>query len=135
MHINFMEKFYSQKFIRIDLRIINTEANAKRLLEENDIPETAVCYKKLFEQKSNVDILYFDSTTYTIVAYQYKREKEIKFVTEFLSHLSNSHTLKYEKRIKDENLQMDFILEKISERGIDSLSKREKEFLDEQSKK
>lgn len=130
-----MENLFSFNFIKIDLRLINTEANAKRILEENSIPLEQVDPQKLFSNKDNVDILFFDAVTFSIVAYIGKREKEIKFVVEFTRLLWSQEPIKYSKKIADDELKMDHILEKISSKGIASLTKREKDFLDEQSKK
>jgi hypothetical protein len=130
-----MDNLFSFDFIKIDLRLINTEANAKRILEENSIPLDQVNHIKLFEQKETVDILFLDSKTYSIVAFTYKREPEINFVRELISAMRDIDPIKYVKKVIDEELKMDIILEKISARGIESLSKRERDFLDEQSKK
>jgi hypothetical protein len=131
-----MKSYFSFNFIKIDLRLINTVQNAKRILEENSISD-CVSAEKIFEWKPTVDILFLDPIKFTIVAFIYKKEKQINFVSELYQELQAQEPIKFIKKEKvfSTSLKIDSILEKISSRGINSLTKEEKDFLDNQSKK
>jgi hypothetical protein len=130
-------KSFSFEFIKIDLRIINTLQNCKRLLGEHNIPAEKVNVEKLYELKNNFDIVFFDKETFFIAAFVRKKEKEIEFVREFLNEMHEEESIKYIKKeiFQNESLKLDLILEKISNQGMNSLTQREKEFLEVQSKK
>jgi hypothetical protein len=128
-------KSFSFDLLKIDLRIINTVENCKRLLKDNDISENQVNAGKLFNLKSTVDFLFIDRQTCSIVGYIRKKEKQIEFVKELAEQMAEMESAKYSKpTIQSETLKLDTILEKISQKGLQSLSPREKEFLDNQSK-
>lgn len=129
---------YSFNFIKVDLRLINTTENCKRILKDNNIPEDRVCHKKLFELKPTLDIIFLDQKTYSIAAFIQKKEKQIEFVKDVLDEMHGLNPITYVKKeitVQAETLKLDSILEKISDKGMDSLTPREKEFLDNQSKK
>jgi hypothetical protein len=131
-------KSFSFELFKIDLRIINTVDNCKRLLKDNDITEDKVSAEKLFALKTTVDIIFFDKVTFSIFAFIRKREKQIEFVKELNDELFEIESIKYvkiEPTIQSETLKLDNILEKISTKGMNSLTPREREFLDLQSKK
>lgn len=131
-------KSYSFNFIKVDLRIINTLENCKRLLSENNISSEKVDASKLFDLKYTLDFVFFDQETFTIVAYIQKREKQIEFVRDLHSEMYDIIPIKYIKRDKtgeSQNMKLDEILDKISKSGINGLTQYEKDFLDNQSKK
>lgn len=131
-------KSFSFNLHKIDLRIINTLDNCKRLLKDNEISGDLVNAEKLFALKPTVDFIFLDKETYSIVAFIRKREKQIEFVKELFDEMFETETLKYvkvEPTIQSETLRLDSILEKISTKGMNSLTPREREFLDLQSKK
>lgn len=131
-------KNYSFNFIKVDLRIINTLENCIRILKDNNISEEKVSAQKLFDLKSSIDIIFFDDQNLSLVAFIRKKEKQIEFVKEFYDDLHDLDALKYTKKqinLQSETLKLDLILEKISSKGLNSLTPREREFLDNQSKK
>jgi hypothetical protein len=131
-------KSFSFNFYKIDLRIINTLENCQRLLKENGVSDENVSAQKLFELKSTVDVIFLDQETFSIVAFIRKRERQIEFVKELFDEMFDIESFKYVKKDptpQAETLKLDFILEKISSKGLNSLTPREREFLDNQSKK
>jgi hypothetical protein len=132
-----MEK-YSFDFIKIDLRLINNLSNAKRILEDNGIDTVRIDVKLVYDLKLNCDIIFLDVNTYNVFAYCYKKSSKIELAEDFESVLKKAEPIKYFKREKTSDeleLKLDYILEKISLKGIKSLSPKEKEFLDSQSQK
>jgi hypothetical protein len=101
----------------------------QKLLDDNGIQNLDAT--KLFEHKeSGYTKIFFDKNTLEAVAYVHESsKKEIIFQDDFKEFLKNMKSLssKTDNKIV---LDVDVILEKISKKGIDSLSKKEREFLD-----
>jgi hypothetical protein len=121
---------YSFNIIKIDLRLYKTSKQLQERFDALNFPSN-MSVKKTIEMKKTADILFFDSNTLNIFAYVPKFESNIVLLDEFSSFLMNS-----EKEIEvDAVLDIDIILEKISKKGVNSLNKNEKEFLEAESKK
>jgi len=121
---------YSFNIIKIDLRLYKTSKQLQERFDALNFPSN-MSVKKTIEMKKTADILFFDSKTLNIFAYVPKFESNIVLLDEFSSFLMNS-----EKEIEvDAILDIDIILEKISKKGVNSLNKKEKEFLEAESKK
>jgi hypothetical protein len=129
-------ELFNFNILKIDLRLINTIENTKRILEDNGIESDMLDIQVLFSLKSNYDILYLDRRTFNIFAFSYKRDSKINLTSEFEKMLRDFESIKFVKREKTSGeleFRLDSILEKISLKGIDSLTKKEREFLDSQS--
>lgn len=72
--------------------------------------------------------IWVDVDTKDVIAYNTKKDSEIKLGDEFLEKLSAMKSFQLPKKPKV--LSLDSILEKISSKGIDSLTTDEKNFLD-----
>ena len=92
--------------------------------------------------KEDFDVLFFmlvDNRFYQF-AYIRKGQKGIEFIKSYYRELSklefstSDDIVREPKEPKVIELNVDSILEKISEKGIESLTKYEKDFLDNQSK-
>ena len=112
--------------IMIDLTKVNKE-KLKEIAELYDMDYDSLKYHK----KDGFTKLWFDITTGLIIAYSLKQWKDNIFMTEdFMSDLANMKCIKIPKNIKE--LDVDTLLDKVSKYGINSLSGREKDFLNNQ---
>ena len=123
---------YSINFIRIDLNRINSVEDARKILSSNNIQEKDIKPEKVFLAKESHQSLFFDASTLYLIAYIKKGESNMIFVPEFTQLFVDTKPLKVNE--KNVNLSMDFILDKINKTGLQSLSNKEKEFLNESSK-
>lgn len=116
--------------LSIHLTKFNSVSEIDKALSDNNI--TNFCAKKLFEHKEKGYLkVFFDLTTQNIIAYTHKDDKKkIQLQTEFKDYLKNLKSISTKKK----DLSLDNILDKISESGIDSLTKSEKSFLETNSK-
>ena len=118
-----------ENVVSIHLKRFKSVEDFQKLLDENGIQNLDAT--KLFEHKeSGYTKIFFDKNTFEAVAYVHESsKKEIIFQDDFKEFLKNMKSLssKTDNKIV---LDVDVILEKISEKGIDSLSKKEREFLD-----
>lgn len=96
----------------------------------------------LINDKENFDVLFFmlvDGKFYNF-AYIRKGEKGINFMKSYYRELSKLETSNSDDIVREPKepevieYDIDSILEKISEKGIESLTKAEKDFLDNSSK-
>jgi hypothetical protein len=115
-----------ENVVSIHLKRFKSVEDFQKLLDDNGIQNLDAT--KLFEHKeSGYTKIFFDKNTFEAVAYVHESsKKEIIFQDDFKEFLKNMKSLSSNKIVLD----VDVILEKISERGIDSLSKKEREFLD-----
>lgn len=122
-----------ENVISIHLNRFKSVEDFQRLLDDNGIEN--IDANKLFEHKeSGYTKIFFDKNTFEAVAYVHESsKKEIIFQDNFKDFLKNMPSLSFKTDTKM-SLDVDVILEKISEKGIDSLSKKEKEFLDNLNK-
>jgi hypothetical protein len=120
----------SQNIISIHLTRFKSVEDFQNLLDDNDIKN--IDAKKLFEHKeAGYTKIFFDKTTFEAIAYVHKlSKKEITFQDDFKSFLKEMPSISFSNNDDSSSLDVDVILEKISERGVDSLSRKEKEFLD-----
>lgn len=118
--------------ISIHLTKFNSASEIEKVLIDNNI--TKFCANKLFEHKEKGYLkVFFDKTTQNIIAYTHKdNKKKIQLQDEFTDFLKNLKSIDYSREIGD--LSIDIILDKISLKGINSLTKREKMFLENNSK-
>ena len=123
------------KLILIELTNVKVE-NIERLLIDNDLNDE-VCHEKLAAMKAKgVDKLFIDSETFETVAAVYS-DNPLKVIWErsFMVEMLNKKSIKFEgQKPKPKNtgsikFNVDSILDKIGESGMDSLSKEEKAFL------
>lgn len=121
--------------ILIDLSNVKPE-NIERLLIDNGLNDE-LCDKTLAKMKAKgVDKLYVDSKTFETVAAIYNTNPlKVMFEESFMIELLNKKSIKFEgqkpkaKSVGSAKLDVDVILDKINESGINSLTKEEKEFL------
>jgi len=117
----------------IHLTRFNTLEEFEKVLKFNGIE--GVNANKLVEHKNNGYLkIFFDRKTSNPIAFTHNSDKKkIHFQENYLDFLKNMPSLTYESDYK-KNLDVDTILEKISAQGIGSLSKFEKDFLDNLNK-
>lgn len=117
----------------IHLTRFNTLEDFQKVLKFNDVE--GIDANKLFEYKKNGYLkIFFDRKNSNPIAFTHNSDKKkIHFQENYLDFLKNMPSLAYESDYK-KNLDVDTILEKISAQGIDSLSKFEKDFLDNLNK-
>lgn len=118
--------------ISIHLTKFNSVSEIGKVLTDNNI--TNFCAQKLFEHKEKGYLkVFFDKTTQRVIAYTHKdNKKKIQLQDEFTDFLKNLKSIDYTREVDE--LSIDIILDKISLTGIDSLTKREKIFLENNSK-
>ena len=130
-----MSKYFSSIYTKLDLRICKTPADFEKIRDDNGIPEEKIDGKRLMALKKDCDFLFYDTNTYCIVAFIHKGEKEIKFVEELTDYFMSLPSLSFKKEVDFSELEIDAILDKISANGMASLTKKEKAFLESDSKK
>lgn len=130
-----MSKYFDNKYLKIDLRICNSIVDFERLRDDNGIPVNKLSGKKLLQFKESLDFIFLDSTRFNIIAYTYKGEKEVVYVDELSEYLTSMKSVTFTKFYDFSDMDVDTVLEKISDSGMESLSKKEKAFLKNQSKK
>ena len=118
--------------LSIHLTKFNTIEELEKVLNDNNIQ--SLCAKKLFEHKEKGYLkVFLDKTSQNVIAYTHKNDKKkIHLQDEFTNFLKNMKSISFTKEVED--LSIDIILDKISSKGIDSLTKREKLFLENNSK-
>jgi hypothetical protein len=130
-----MSKYFSPFYLKIDLRICKSAADFERLRDDNNIPVKELSGRKMMELKKTIDIIFYDTQTFCIAAYVSKGEKTVTFVNEFPEFLLSLPALSFVDTFDFSDLEMDIVLDKISASGMNSLSKKEKAFLESHSKK
>lgn len=115
--------------ILIDLRNLN-HAKLKELATHFDWSEDVLVMFK----NNDIAKIWVDSLTKDVVAYTMKKNPQIQIGHEFMEKLDSMSTFTLPKKIKNSDLNLDSILDKISKFGIKSLSLEEKEYLDNVSK-
>lgn len=116
-----------KNLILIELANVKPE-NIEKLLIDNGLNDE-LCHEKLAEMKAKgVDKLYVDSKTFETVASVFS-DNPLKVMWErtFLVQVLDIKPIKFEGQ--KSQLDVDVILDKINESGIDSLTKEEKEYL------
>lgn len=130
-----MNNNFSPIFGKFDLRRCNNISDFERVRDDNDIPESELDCNKLMGLKKSYDIIFYDMNTFNIIAYIRKGQDEVKYVAELAQFLKDLSPLSLKKDADFSDLELDNILDKISATGVDSLNKKEKLFLENQSKK
>lgn len=118
--------------LSIHLTQFNTVEDIERALIDNNIK--TLCASKLFEHKEKGYLkVFIDKETQAVIGYTHKdNKKKVQLQDEFTDFLKNMKSITFAKEV--EELSIDIILDKISSKGIDSLTKREKLFLENNSK-
>lgn len=118
--------------LSLHLTKFQSVSEIEKALSDNNI--TNFCANKLFEHKENGYLkVFFDKTTQRIIAYTHRdNKKKIQLQDEFTDFLKNLKSIDSKKEVSE--LSLDIVLDKISLTGINSLSKREKIFLENNSK-
>ena len=111
--------------VLFDLRKYSSPEELERIAKENNL---SVDSNKLSELASKYSKVYFDRTNNEAIAVQYKGSKELT-MTQFCEDKLLSIKCLPPVPINDITLNIDDILDKISEKGIESLTAREKLFL------
>ena len=113
--------------IAIHLNKFKSVEDFQRMLDDNNLDQLDA--KKIYEQKSNgCTKLFIDKSTQSVMAYNMKGQKEITFQNNLRNFLKNLKSIDYNKGVYI--ISIDTILDKINKNGLESLSKREKEFLE-----
>jgi hypothetical protein len=111
-----------------DLRKYNTVEDIQNIIDINDLNIDA---KKLSDLSVKWGKVFIDKISSTVFAYIIKGSSEVTLSKEsddFLLQLKALSTV-----VKKENLSLDGILDKITEKGIESLTAYEKYFLKKNS--
>jgi hypothetical protein len=124
-----------KNLILIDLSNIKPE-NIEKLLIDNGLNDE-LCHEKLAKMKDKgVDKLYLDSKTFETVAAVYSDNPlRVMWEITFLVEVLDMKPIKFKsQKLKPNNagfnkLDIDAILDKINENGIDSLTEEEKRYL------
>lgn len=117
--------------VSIHLKRFKTIEDFERLLDDNDLNniDPEACYKLMIEGFTK---LFIDSNTYKIIGYCHGADKKTTQISEdFIIHLKHMNSLTFKR--KPQNFTIDSILDKINAKGIESLTKQEKEFLNNNS--
>jgi hypothetical protein len=118
--------------ISLHLTKFNSVSDLEKVLLDNNI--TNFCAQKIFEHKEKGYLkVFFDKTTQSIIAYTHKdNKKKIQLQDEFTDFLKNLKSIEYNREVGE--LSIDIILDKISSKGLNSLNRYEKAFLENNSK-
>lgn len=129
-----MKNLFSINFLKVDLRKLNNIKEAKKLLLDNNVSSDKVCSKKLFANKKIADVVFLDKNTFNVIAYIRKGENSITLVDELTELFMNSKPIEFAKEVYVDITNVDLILEKIGAQGLTSLTKKERNILDDHSK-
>ncbi len=139
-----MSKYNTENLICIHLNIFSTFELIERMCNDNNLD---VDPKYLWEfKKQGYHKVWIDKQTYQLIMWTESRNKKIMCMNEqYLNFLRNMSSLLHIKRertstqVKNPNSVqypkdinqslLDIILDKISQRGVDSLTDKEKDFL------
>jgi len=114
----------NKNIISIHLKAFKTVEEFKALLSDNNI--TFLSPEKLADAfEKGWKKVFIDKSTEIVIAYLHSGAKKISFDEELLDELNNMPSIGFSKV----ELTMDSVLDKINAYGMDSLNKREKEFL------
>lgn len=111
--------------ISIHLRRFKTIEDFENLLDQNDLTriDAQACYDLMLDGYTKV---FLDKNTSRIIGYCHQTDKKLIQITEeFVLHLKNMNSINIQRK----KLSIDSILDKISQYGIESLTKTEEEFL------
>jgi len=113
--------------ISIHLKRFKSVEDLKRVLEDNQLqgidPES--CYGLMIEGYTK---LFIDKNTLKVIGYCHSMNKRLIQISEdFIIYLKDMNSITYKKT--QINLSVDGILDKINQKGINSLTPQEKQFL------
>lgn len=118
--------------ILIDLTNITDVKDLELLIEDNGF-DNIDAIKLMDHKKKGYRKLFFDKQTQATLAYTHINSSDKIIIQDnFQDFLKKLKPIDFTKDVKD--ISIDSILDKINESGIQSLSKREKQFLDENSR-
>ena len=123
-----MNNRYKKNWLVIHLNKFRTEVEIQTVLTDNGIE--IISAQALFQMKADgYTKVFLDATTHELFAFCHTSlRSQIKFCDEFLDMLKNDRSIDFVK--EPQNLSIDLVLDKINERGIDSLNRYEREFLE-----
>ena len=116
----------------IDLTQFNYE-NLSKAITTAKLTITIECL--ITNKKNGFAKLFIDRVNMAVIAFTTKKNNQIEFSQAFIDGLQSMESVKLTKNVDLTELSFDDILEKISSKGIGSLSKREKDYLDAYSQK
>ena len=127
-----MSKLYKDNFLALHLNKFNSVEEFDRVLTDNGL--TNIDPKAMFEMKNEgYTKVFFYTETGRMVGFCHNTlKKQVKFTDNFISQLRNQKSIDFIAEPTD--LSIDTILDKISSKGIDSLNRYEKAFLENNSK-
>lgn len=130
-----MKDLFSHNVILIDLTGIKNTM-FKDLLEDNGLGDSISPEMLLAFKKDGYNKLWVDKQTLEIIAYIFNGSKEITINERYVSFLKKIKPISLKKESNEvvENYTVDSILDKISINGMESLSKKELNFLKRNSK-
>jgi hypothetical protein len=117
--------------ISIHLRRFKSVEDFEKLLSDNELDniDPEACFNLMMEGYTKI---FIDKNTFKIVGYCHGLDKKLIQISEdFVLHLKNMNSISFKK--STQHFTIDSILDKINEKGIDSLTKLEKEFLNNNS--
>lgn len=117
--------------LSIHLKRFKTIEDFERLIDDNELDniDPEACYQLMVEGFTK---LFIDSNTYKIIGYQHGSDKRLIQISEdFIINLKHMNSITFKRR--PQNFTIDSILDKINAKGIESLTKQEKEFLNNNS--
>jgi hypothetical protein len=122
--------------IALHLDNFNTDVELSEVLKDAGLNEKGINCKEVLELKTDgYDILYFDVNTGNAIAYHVKGMVKSKVVPmqPFIQHMCELPCVS--EIVSERPLDLDEILDQIKDRGLDSLTARQKTFLDIESKR
>jgi hypothetical protein len=116
-----------ENIICIHLKRFKTVEQFEKLLNDHEITRfSAEYFHELMED--GYTKVYLDQTTHQFIALCHGDNKKVFQITEdFIDHLKKLPSITFKS--KKNKLNLDQILDKISSKGIDSLTLQEKEYL------
>lgn len=131
----------TDNIVQINIRNLNHN-QISNICEENNFPENIK--NDLIDAKSKkIKVIYFDKNNFDVIGYVDKDSDNIIISKAFLEMLKDSKDLKPVKKSKKVDVvettnpkefkfdqkRLDIILDKISEKGMESLTENEKNYL------
>lgn len=125
------------EYIKIDLRDFNSIKDLKRSLREIGADDKVAKYLFHLKDDKEITIILVDKINFEAFAY-YDKNSNIQLCGNLINNIKKEKCLKFitkgEKKVfvklSVENMSVDLILDKISLSGINSLTKVEKDYLE-----
>ena len=132
---------FTNKYLKIDLTKIKKLKHLKRILRENNVDIDRIDVNDIFNMRKGFLRVWIDVEACLPVYVQLEENiakdyrNSLIMLPEYIEFLDSQQSVSLSKNETITKLSVDGILDKISKKGIESLTESEKSYLDDYSKK